>query len=227
MYAANAFNISRLRSRSPSHRTYSLAVARSHGLGLAEVYDGRRGREIFECAHLKLTVSGRSKQASKHTLPQCSHASVGLAQACPKYLPRARMREWLLKQSVRLSVCPVKNFEISTFKGLLYTAVTWQSKRIIDVCVPDRDQSSSPLCISSSFLFNVSIVHHFDTVNHLDAVKTGHVLTPSTCSRHQPSRSQDGEKLGEGLGTRQRVHLGAQVSEIWRVIKNPNAPTRA
>ena len=42
-------------------------------------------REIFEHAHLKLTVSGRSKQTSidTHTLPQCSHASVGLAQARP------------------------------------------------------------------------------------------------------------------------------------------------
>ena len=39
-------------------------------------------REIFECTHLKFTVSGRSKQASKHThtRAQCSHASVGLAQ---------------------------------------------------------------------------------------------------------------------------------------------------
>ena len=45
------------------------------------------------------------------------------------------------------------------------------------------------------------------------------MLTPSTCSRHQPPRYQDGEKLGGGLGTKQRVHLGAQVSEIWRVIK--------
>ena len=42
-------------------------------------------REIFEHAHLKLTVSGQSKQTSidTHTLPQCSHASVGLAQARP------------------------------------------------------------------------------------------------------------------------------------------------
>ena len=42
-------------------------------------------REIFEYAHLKFTVSGRSKQASKHThaRAQCSHASVGLAQARP------------------------------------------------------------------------------------------------------------------------------------------------
>ena len=50
-------------------------------------------------------------------------------------------------------------------------AVTWQSKNN-NVCVPDRDQSSSLFCISSSFLFNVGIVRHFDMVNHLDTVET-------------------------------------------------------
>ena len=46
-------------------------------------------REIFECAQLKFTVSGRSKQTNKptnkhtHMRAQCSHASVGLAQARP------------------------------------------------------------------------------------------------------------------------------------------------
>ena len=37
-------------------------------------------------AHLKFSVSGRSKQASidTHTHAQCSHASVGLAQIRPK-----------------------------------------------------------------------------------------------------------------------------------------------
>ena len=30
---------------------------------------------------------------------------------------------------------------------------------------------------------------------------------------HQPPRSQDGEKLGGGLGMRQRIRLGAQVSK--------------
>ena len=45
-------------------------------------------REIFECIHIKFTVYGR-KQASTNvrtyvnTLPQCSPASVGLAQARP------------------------------------------------------------------------------------------------------------------------------------------------
>ena len=42
-------------------------------------------REIFENTHLKFTVSGQSKQASidTHMHAQCSHASVGLAQARP------------------------------------------------------------------------------------------------------------------------------------------------
>ena len=42
-------------------------------------------REIFKSANLKFTVSGQSKQASidKHTREQCSHTSVGLAQARP------------------------------------------------------------------------------------------------------------------------------------------------
>ena len=90
MCAANTFNLTHLRSRSPSCRTCSLAVAlhnRSHGLGLAEVHVGMdmtcNHREIFECAHLKFTVSGRS--IDTHTLPQCSHASVRLAQARPNY----------------------------------------------------------------------------------------------------------------------------------------------
>ena len=40
---------------------------------------------IFECAHLKFTVSGQSKSTNKHThtRAQCSHASVGLTQARP------------------------------------------------------------------------------------------------------------------------------------------------
>ena len=86
-------------------------------------------------------------------------------------------------------------------------AVTWQSKKS-NVCVPDRDQSSLLFCISSSFPFKIGIVHHFDTVNHLDTVETGHMRNPSTCSRvHQPPRSKDCEKLGGGLGTRLRTQL--------------------
>ena len=57
-------------------------VSKGRSLGLCE---------IFKCAHLKLTVYGRkqtSKQANKQASTythgaQCSHASVGLTQACP------------------------------------------------------------------------------------------------------------------------------------------------
>ena len=75
------------------------------------------------------------------------------------------------------------------------------------MCVPERDQNNSLLCISSSFLFNIGIVHHFHTVNHFDTVETGHMRTPSTCSRSPASSFQGLRKLGGGLGTRLRIHL--------------------
>ena len=34
----------------------------------------------------------------------------------------------------------------------------------IDVCEPDSDQSTSSLCMSSVFLFNIDMVCHFTTV---------------------------------------------------------------
>ena len=41
--------------------------------------------EIFECAYLKFTVSGQSKQTgiNTHTHVQCSHTSVGLLRLAP------------------------------------------------------------------------------------------------------------------------------------------------
>ena len=42
-----------------------------------------------------------------------------------------------------------------------------------DVCVPHRQQSGSILRFSSSFLFNVGIVYHFNTVNTSDMVESG------------------------------------------------------
>ena len=51
----------------------------------------------------------------------------------------------------------------------------------ITACVPDRDQSSSIVCISNSFLFNIDIVHHFNTVNHSNATEAGHMQTLDTC----------------------------------------------
>ena len=46
------------------------------------------------------------------------------------------------------------------------------------------------------FQLYIGIVHHFDMVNHLDTVETGHMRV------HQPPCSQDCEKAGQGLGTR-------------------------
>ena len=65
---ANAFSWNRLRSRSLSRRYYSLAFAQL----FAEVHVSVdiHHREIFECAHLKCTVSGRSKQTNKQTNKQ-------------------------------------------------------------------------------------------------------------------------------------------------------------
>ena len=39
--------------------------------------------ELFECAHLNFTISGRSKHVYIHACAQCSPAAVGLTQACP------------------------------------------------------------------------------------------------------------------------------------------------
>ena len=45
------------------------------------------------------------------------------------------------------------------------------------------------------------------------------MVTPSTCLRSPASLFPVLQKAGQGLGTRQCVRLGAQVSEIWCVIK--------
>ena len=55
----------------PSPRRCTLTVA----------LPSQASRRRFECAYLKFTVSGRS--IDTHTCAQCSHASVGLAQARP------------------------------------------------------------------------------------------------------------------------------------------------
>ena len=75
---------------------------------------------------------GPSKQASIHFRNTVTLVWGSLRLAANIYPVRA-CANGLLKQSVCLSVCPVKNFEISTFKELLYTAVTWQSKKIMYV----------------------------------------------------------------------------------------------
>ena len=76
--------------------------------------------------------------------------------------------------------------------------MTWQFiKKINNICVPGIDQSSSLFCIFSSFVFNISIVHHFDTVKHLDMVESGHICGHQAHVRvHKPPHSQDCEKAG-------------------------------
>ena len=59
----------RLHSRSLSYQPSCLAVTlHTHSHGLAQVHAGIdiSHREIFECVHLKFTVSGWSKQAYTH-----------------------------------------------------------------------------------------------------------------------------------------------------------------
>ena len=109
------------------------------------------------------------------------------AHACAKGLRNRFCSS--VSQSVCLSICPVKNLKISTSTGLS-KCCTWRwhsSLKKFNVCVPYRDQSRSLLYISSSFLFKIGIVHHFDMVNHLDTVETRHMRTPSTCSHQPPS----------------------------------------
>ena len=65
--------------------------------------------EIFKCANVKFTVSGRSQQTYKHTheCAQCSHTSVGLAQAYPNYTIYKSMY-WLYIMYENNIVCDYK-----------------------------------------------------------------------------------------------------------------------
>ena len=101
-------------------------------------------------------------------------------------------------------------------------SITWQSKKENEF-VPNKDQSSSLLCISSSFLFNTGIVHHFDTVNHLDTVETRHVLTPSTCSRSPACPFPGLQKAGQRHGKEATdfTSLTKWVRDDHMSVKNP------
>ena len=65
-----------------------------------------------------------------------------------------------VSQSVSLSVCPVKHFEISTFTRLNNCCTQrWHGNlKNNNVCVPDREQNSLLLCISSPFLFKTLVL---------------------------------------------------------------------
>ena len=87
MHSANAFNLSRLRSRYFSRRPSSLAVAlhaRSYGLhvgldipSLWNIW--MRSFKLYGKWLVQISITHKRAQ-------YCSHASVGLAQARPKYL---------------------------------------------------------------------------------------------------------------------------------------------
>ena len=95
-------------------------------------------------------------------------------------------------QSVSQSVC--LSSEISTFTGL-NSCCTWRwhgnLKKIMYVYLIESKAVHSSA-------FSALLSHHFDTVNHLDTVETGHIRTPSTCS-HPPASSFPGlRKAGRG-----------------------------
>ena len=106
--------------------------------------------------------------------------------------------------------------------------------KINNVCVPDRDQSSSLLCISNSFLF-ITLVLSTILIRSTTWIR----WRPGICGLqarvrvHQPPRSKDCKKLGGGLGTRLRTHLICGWLHRWvkygllLVSNNSNAPTQA
>ena len=52
----------------------------------------------------------------------------------------------------------------------------------IHICVPDSAQNRSILRISSSFLFNIGMFRHFNTVNNSNTMEAGHMRVLDTCS---------------------------------------------
>ena len=90
--------------------------------------------EIFKCVHLKFTVYGR-----KHTytqLPQCSHASVGLAQARPNYAHISDLLFCTFPQPTwkPLYVCETESNNFSSCNPPV-TIETRLKMEIISVCV--------------------------------------------------------------------------------------------
>ena len=143
-----------------------------------------------------------------HSLSPCTHMC-------------ERVKQLVLSVSLSVSQSS-KNFEISTFTGLKNCFTRqWHGFFFLNVGI---DQSISLLWISSSFLFNISIVHHFDTVNHFDTVETGNMQTPSPCLSSPPRHSQDCEKAGQGSGN-EATHpwTAGHKTTIWRItsVKKP------
>ena len=90
-YHASVVNLSSLRLSFFHAKRYVIACSSPSLLISSAHHHLLSARAVslkFKHAHLKFPVSGRSKRTSidTHTRAQCSHASVGLAQARPNHM---------------------------------------------------------------------------------------------------------------------------------------------
>ena len=106
-------------------------------------------------------------------LPKHCHVSLVSAR---KMLPWMKNMCSGVKQSV-LFVCQFVSLSVQCKFWRVSNFWNWLTlyKKERDVCVSHRKQSSFTLCSSSCFLFNVGIVHHFNTVDTLDNTQTRHM----------------------------------------------------
>ena len=83
--------------------------------------------------------------------------------------------------SVSLSVCQsgekLLDLKIDRFKWFPKLTVALTFKKKWPMCTSQEAKRFSTLCFSSSFLFNVIMTHHFNTVNTLDMVKSRYSWT--------------------------------------------------
>ena len=89
-----------------------------------------------------------------------------------------------INQSV-FSVCRLASVHQKNYNLAIYRVerlATNILKINIDVCTPTRDHSSSILHISSSFLFNINIIRHFNVVNNLNTCRHMWALDTMSCS---------------------------------------------
>ena len=84
----------------------------------------------------------------------------------------------------------------------------------IGACVPDRDQSGSILHISS-FLFNIDIVRHFNTVNNSDTAEAGHTRALDTCSCYHIRREASVSLIRQSVMPTARARVAIYESLLY------------
>ena len=122
---------------------------------------------------MELHISILRDSVKALTLPPTNHTAKKYVIQFISYYPSTHMRErGQAIGSVYLSSSVIKNFEKS-FKRVIYRQYPSESIRKqlkspqkIDMCVPNSDQNDSCLRMSSSFLFNIGKVRHFNTVKN-------------------------------------------------------------